>query len=167
METIIIISIIIYVIYRYSKRLTPEQKELLQAAEREKVTNQSIIERLLKKEITLDQAIIEQEKIEEKERIAAEEKAKRIAEEKAKRIAEEKALLDKLSSKNRRIYFSYSLVNTESELYLINPTNNTMLESSKTNLNELYKDGWQIKDIDKTGQSAQFDSFNMLVRLEK
>ena len=159
METIIIISIIIYVIYRYSKRLTPEQKELLQAAEREKVTNQSIIERLLKKEITLDQAIIEQEKIEEKERIAAEEKAKRIA--------EEKALLDKLSSKNRRIYFSYSLVNTESELYLINPTNNTMLESSKTNLNELYKDGWQIKDIDKTGQSAQFDSFNMLVRLEK
>jgi|TARA_B100000530_G_C15862217_1_gene449800 hypothetical protein len=167
METIIIISIIIYVIYRYSKRLTPEQKELLQAAEREKVTNQSIIERLLKKEITLDQAIIEQEKIEEKERIAAEEKAKRIAEEKAKRIAEEKALLDKLSSKNRRIYFSYSLVNTESELYLINPTNNTMLESSKTNLNELYKDGWQIKDIDKTGKSAQFDSFNMLVRLEK
>ena len=159
METIIIISIIIYVIYRYSKRLTPEQKELLQAAEREKVTNQSIIERLLKKEITLDQAIIEQEKIEEKERIAAEEKAKRIA--------EEKALLDKLSSKNRRIYFSYSLVNTESELYLINPTNNTMLESSKTNLNELYKDGWQIKDIDKTGKSAQFDSFNMLVRLEK
>ena len=113
-------------------------------------------------------------KIKRKAKEAAERKAKEVAERKAKEAAEKEAkakaeqeIIQKLISANNRTYFCYSLVNTESLLYLINPETNSILESSETDLSRLYKEGWRLIDVDKTGRNAQLDAFNAVVRLEK
>ena len=169
-----------YFIYNSVKknRLTPEQKELLKVADANQITDEKIKMQFIKKEITLEKAIQSQtEKKKEAKRQAkakAEKEAKAKAEEEAKAKVEEetkakaeKEIIEKLTAANNRTYFCYSLVNTESLLYLINPETNSVLESSKTNLSSLYKEGWRLIDVDKTGKTAQLDAFNSVVRLEK
>ena len=147
-----------YAIYKYvkSNTLTTEQKELLIKAVSNQIVDEEIKMKFIKKEITLEKAIQSQkEKIDKESRVKAEK-------EKA-----EKELIERLSSANNRTYFCYSLVNTESLLYLVNPETNSVLESSATNLTKLYFEGWRLIDVDKTGKNAQLDSLNAVVRLEK
>ena len=66
-----------------------------------------------------------------------------------------------------RVYFSYSLVNEDSPIYLVHPNTNSIMDSSETSLKKLYVDGWRLLDIDKTGKSAQLEDFNFIVRLSK
>ena len=169
-----------YFIYKSvsKNRLTPEQKELLKVATVNNITDQKTIKQLINKEITLEQAKKIQDDIKTEQKRKAKAKAARDAKAKAEREAKEKAeweakvkaekkLIEKLSSANNRTYFCYSLVNTESILYLINPENNSVIESSRTNLSTLYKEGWRLIDVDKTGKTAQLDAFNSIVRLKK
>ena len=123
---------------------------------------------------------------EEEKQKRAEEQA-RVAEEQRQREAEQRAAAEKAAKEERerraeaaketiasltscpdsRTYFSYSLVNETSKLYLMNPATNEVVAESETNLAELYEQGWCIADIDKTGKSAQLESFNMVVRLRR
>ena len=177
---IICISLTFYIIYKsvVKNRLTPEEEELLKVANNNQITDERIKMQFIKKEITLEQAKKSQEeKIKEVKRKAkakAEREAKLKAEREAKAKAEreakakaERAIIEKLTSANNRTYFCSSLVNTESSLYLINPETNNLLESSKTDLSTLYKEGWRLIDVDKTGRSAQLEAFNTVVRLER
>ena len=169
-----------YLIYKSvsKNRLTPEQKELLKVATVNKITDQKTIKHLINKEITLEQAKKIQDDIKKEQQRKAKSKAARDAKAKAEREAKEKdeleakvnaekELIEKLSSANHRTYFCYSLVNTTSVLYLIDPANNSIIESSGTDLSSLYKDDWRLIDVDKTGKNAQLDSFNSIVRLKK
>ena len=72
-----------------------------------------------------------------------------------------------LEKSTHRVYFSHSLVNENSPIYLINPTSNDVLLSSETTLKNLYGQGWRLLDLDKTGKSAQLEDFNFVLRLEK
>jgi len=178
--TIICISVICYFIYKSIKknRLTPEQKELLKVAETNQITDEGIKMHFIKKEITLEEAIQSQKEktkdAKRKEKAKAEREAKAKAEREAKAKAEreakakaEREIIETLTSANNRTYFCSSLVNTESVLYLINPETNNILESSGTNLSSLYKEGWRLIDVDKTGRSAQLEAFNTVARLER
>lgn len=117
------------------------------------------------------------EEIEAQKRKAIEEKAlqAKLAKEQQKRAQEliktqkerEKKIISELINSNERVYFSYSFVSVKSDLYLINSLNNKILESSKTCAENLYKEGFKIVDIDKTGKSAQLESFNFVIRFSK
>lgn len=104
----------------------------------------------------------------EAKRIALEEKrkAERIELQRIQKLEEEKLLKELLNS-SERVYFSYSLVNETSSLFLINPSTNNLIEASETSLKNLYADNWKLKDIDKTGKSAQLEDFNFVVRVSK
>ena len=162
-----IASIFIALYYLKINHLNPEQKQLLDDALKNNITDKNIQQKIISKEISVEKGVNEQQKINEIIKKEAEEKAKKEAEEKARKEAEEKKLLDTLNDPNSRTYFCYSLLNTESKLFLINPKNNDILQSSETNLLTLYSEGWKVVDIDKTGKSAQFSSFNSVIRLEK
>lgn len=182
MYTFIILCLIgvCYFIYKSveKNRLTPEQKELLKIADANQITDERIKMQFIKKEIPLEEAIKNQkEKIrkeEEKAKLEAEKEARAKAEREARVKAErearaeaEREIIEKLTSANNRTYFCHSLVNIESLLYLINPETNSVLESSETNLSSLYKEGWRLIDVDKTGRSAQLEAFNTVLRLER
>lgn len=66
---------------------------------------------------------------------------------------------------NEVLFFSYSFVNESSPMYLMK--GDQVIESSKTDLKTMYKDGWRISDLDKTGKSAQFEDFNFVIRMQK
>ena len=95
---------------------------------------------------------IQEEKRKERARIKAEEEAK---------------ILNEMLTSTHRVYFSYSLVNEDSPIYLVHPNTNSIMDSSETSLKKLYVDGWRLLDIDKTGKSAQLEDFNFIVRLSK
>ena len=143
MLKIIVYSLIIYLLYlAFTKKKKPTPEELAQQeAERKRL-----------------QEVEAERKRKEKERRQALEKEKKEAEIK---------LLREIEQLTRRLYFSYSLVNENSPIYLINPTNNEIIESSETTLNNLYAQGWKLYDIDKTGKSAQLTDFNFILRLQK
>lgn len=123
---------------------------------------------------------------EEEKQLRAEAAAKE-AEEARKREAEQRAAAEKArkeqlarqreaakeriaaltSCEHSRTYFSYSLVNETSPMYLVDPSTNDVIRESETNLAEMYKKGWRLADMDKTGKSAQLESFNMVVRLHR
>jgi len=79
----------------------------------------------------------------------------------------EKKIVDELLKSKERVYFSHSFVSEKSKLYLINSPSNQIIESSSTNAEKLYSEGFRIIDIDKTGQSAQLESFNFVIRFSK
>ena len=79
----------------------------------------------------------------------------------------EKGIIQELLKSNERVYFSHSFVSEKSKLYLINSLNNKIIEGSLTSAENLYSDGFRIVDIDKTGQSAQLESFNFIIRFSK
>ena len=158
----IIYGVLGYLVYYYIKknRLSPEQKELLRLANDNQINDEEIRQQFLNKDITLEDAIafqVEQEK----------EKAEKAEKERDAVAKAEEELIAKLSSPNNRIYFCYSLVNTKSPLYLINPATNSILNSSATDLSDLYNEGWKLCDIDKTGQSAQLNDFNSVLQFRK
>ncbi|MBT6711503.1 MAG: hypothetical protein HOB22_07295 [Candidatus Marinimicrobia bacterium] len=70
-----------------------------------------------------------------------------------------------LDNENELLLFSYALVNENSPLYTANRFG--VDQSHRTTLKELYNKGWTITDIDKTGQSAQLEDFNFIVRVSK
>ena len=158
----IIYGVIGYFVYKYIKknRLSPKQKEFLRIANENQINDVKIREQFLNTEITLVEAIEFQKKKTKAEE--ANERKRREALAKA-----EAELIAKLSSHNNRIYFCYSLVNNNSPLYLINPETNEVLDSSATDLSNLYNEGWKLMDIDKTGKNAQLDSLNTILRFEK
>ena len=162
-----IASIGIALYYLKINHLNPEQKQLLDDALKNNITDKDLQQKIVSKEISIEEGVNEQQEINAIIKKEAEEKAKKEAEEKAKKEAEEKQLLDNLKDPNSRTYFCYSLLNTESKIFLINPENNDILKSSETNLSALYSEGWKVVDVDKTGKSAQFSSFNTVIRLEK
>jgi len=135
-----IVFYIAYVLFIKKKKLTPEQ-----IAEQEE-NNRKIKE--------------------EQERQAEIEKEKRKVQERKRKEAEQQ-LLTELENSTYRLYFSHSLVNEDSSVYLINPRTNNIVESSETSLKKLYQSGWRLVDVDKTGKSAQLSDFNFVVRLEK
>ena len=174
------IVFVCYFIYKFLRknRLSPEQKELLKVANSNKITDKETITQFVNQEITLEKAKQIQDEIIKENQKKAKAKADREAKAKADREAKAKAdreakakaereLIEKLSSSNNRTYFCYSIVNTESLLYLINPENNRIIESSRTDLSTLYKEGWRLIDLDKTGRNAQLDGFNAVLRLER
>lgn len=103
-----------------------------------------------------------------KEREAQQEKERqeRIARE-AELMKARKAVTDSIEQSNHRVYFSYSLVNEESEIYPIDGTANDVIVEGKTNLKELYAQGFRLTKAEKTGASAQLDAFNFLLHLER
>lgn len=135
-----IVFYIAYILFIKKKKLTPEQ-----IAEQEE-NNRKILE--------------------EQDRQAEIEKEKRKVQERKRKEAEQQ-LLTELENSKYRLYFSHSLVNEDSSVYLINPRTNNIVESSETSLKKLYQSGWQLVDVDKTGKSAQLSDFNFVVRLEK
>lgn len=157
----IIYGFISYFVYKYikSNRLSPEQKELLRIANENQINDIKIREQFLNTEITLEEAI----EFQKKKIKSAEDIKRKRREALAKSEAE---LIAKLSSHNNRIYFCYSLVNNNSPLYLINPETNKVLDSSATDLCNLYNEGWRLMDVDKTGKNAQLDSLNAILRFE-
>ena len=72
-----------------------------------------------------------------------------------------------MHNSTHRVYFSYSLVNEDSPIYLVHPNTNSIIDLSETTLKKLYADGWRLQDIDKTGKSAQLEDFNFIIRLSK
>lgn len=123
-----------------------------------------------KKKLTPEQIAEQEEKNrvlkEEQERQAQIEREKRKEQENKRKEAERK-LIAELENSRYRLYFSYSLVNEDSPLYLINPQTNQIIEQSEKSLKELYANGWRLVDADKTGKSAQLSDFNFVLRLEK
>ena len=146
-----IASIGIALYYLKINHLNPEQKQLLDDALKNNITDKDLQQKIVSKEISIEEGVNEQQEINAI----------------IKKEAEEKQLLDNLKDPNSRTYFCYSLLNTESKIFLINPENNDILKSSETNLSALYSEGWKVVDVDKTGKSAQFSSFNTVIRLEK
>ena len=64
------------------------------------------------------------------------------------------------------IFFSYSLYNENSSLYLIDDSGKVNTDQ-ETSLKKLYQKNWVISDIDKTGKSAQIEDFNFLIRVAR
>jgi len=131
---------ILYYFSKKKKKLTPEEIAAIEA------------ERLEKAEERKKAEAIQEEKRKERARIKAEEEAK---------------ILNEMLTSTHRVYFSYSLVNEDSPIYLVHPNTNSIMDSSETSLKKLYVDGWRLLDIDKTGKSAQLEDFNFIVRLSK
>ena len=131
---------ILYYFSKKKKKLTPEEIAAIEA------------ERLEKEEERKKAEAIQEEKRKERARIKAEEEAK---------------ILNEMLTSTHRVYFSYSLVNEDSPIYLVHPNTNSIMDSSETSLKKLYIDGWRLLDIDKTGKSAQLEDFNFIVRLSK
>jgi hypothetical protein len=93
-------------------------------------------------------------------------KQEKIKIEKKKKVSIKKKAISKATyDGNEVLLFSYSLVNESSPIYQMKGTR--VIESSKTDLKTMYKSGWRISDLDKTGKSAQFDSFNFVIRMQK
>ena len=99
----------------------------------------------------------------ELEKINKEKEERRLKELEERNRLKIKSLLNSSS----RIYFSSSFVSEDSDIYMIDSDNNRILEESKTTANKLYSEGFIIEDIDKTGKSAQLDSFNFVIRFSK
>lgn len=110
---------------------------------------------------------------EQKEELRKEQEAQREKErqERKKREAEIKkarqAMLDSIEQSNYRVYFSHSFVNEESEIHPIDGSTNDVIIEGKTNLKELYAQGFRLTKAEKTGASAQLDAFNFLLHLER
>lgn len=102
----------------------------------------------------------EQEAQIEKER---QERNKREAELKKAR----QAMLDIIEQSNYRVYFSHSLANEDSEIHPIDCSTNDVIVEGKTNLKELYDQGFRLTKAEKTGSSAQLDAFNFLLHVER
>lgn len=135
-----IILAILYSISKKKKKLTPEEIAEIEA------------DRIKKEEERKKAIAIQEEKRKERERIKAEEEVR---------------ILNEMLTSTHRVYFSYSLVNEDSPIYLIHPNTNRTIESSQTSLKRMYTEGWRLLDIDKTGKSAQLEDFNFIVRLSK
>jgi uncharacterized membrane protein len=136
----IVIWGVIYYLRKKSPKLTPEQIAA-QEAENLRLAEES---RLL----------------EEKRQ------AERLERERIQKEKEEK-LLNEMMNSSHRVYFSYSFVNEASAIYLVNPYSNDIIESSQTSLKQLYSEGWKLRDLDKTGKSAQLEDFNFVLRLSR
>ena len=110
---------------------------------------------------------------EEKIRLKVEQEAQREKEgqERKKREAElkkaRKAMLDSFEQSNYRVYFCHSLVSEESEIHPLDGSTNDVIVEGKTNLKELYAQGFRLTTAEKTGASAQLDAFNFLLHLER
>lgn len=131
---------VFYLILKKKKRLTPEEIAAIEAEEIKK----------------------------EEERKKAEAIKEEVRKERARVIAEEEAkMLNEMLTSTHRVYFSYSLVNEDSPIYLVHPNTNSIIDRSQTSLKKLYVDGWRLLDIDKTGKSAQLEDMNFIVRLSK
>jgi len=107
-----------------------------------------------------------------KEQLKKQKELEKINKEKEERRLKElekrnKLKIASLLNSSTRVYFSYSFVSEDSDIYMIDSDNNRILEESKTTANKLYSEGFIIEDIDKTGQSAQLDSFNFVIRFSK
>ena len=107
-----------------------------------------------------------------KEQLKKQKELEKINKEKEERRLKElekrnKLKIASLLNSSTRVYFSYSFVSEDSYIYMIDSDNNRILEESKTTANKLYSEGFIIEDIDKTGQSAQLDSFNFVIRFSK
>ena len=137
---ILIIGVVAFLFFKKKKKLTPEQIE----AQKKKALEEKVIQEKRAKE----QLIKDQQRV------------------KLKKEKEKKNLSDLLDS-NERIYFSYSFVSNKSDLFLIDSTNNNILENSLTCAEKLYSQGFKIVDIDKTSQSAQLESFNFVIRFSR
>ena len=107
----------------------------------------------------------------EKERAEKERAEKERLEEQSKlKEKEEKEWIEKQYNEySHLLLFSDSLVSENSPVYLIRESENgnNIIKSSKTNLKTLYNQGWKLCDIDKTGKSAQLDSINCVMRIQK
>ncbi|MDA9362242.1 hypothetical protein N9R28_00920 [Flavobacteriaceae bacterium] len=67
------------------------------------------------------------------------------------------------------VYFSYSFVSPNSTIYKVKDSSikPSIIETSATTLKDLTKKGWRLGHAIKTSQSAQLESFNFLLVLEK
>ena len=119
-------------------------------------------------EIDKEKKEVESKAISEKKEAEAKAIREKKEKERLKLLKEkEKKINAELLKSNERVYFSHSFVSEKSKLYLINSPSNQIIESSSTNALKLYSEGFRIIDIDKTGQSAQLDSFNFVIRFSK
>lgn len=139
------------------------------------ITNENEVRKdLLKKKIEVvqkERAEAEREK-NKKEQLKKQKELEKINKEKEERRLKEleernKLKIKSLLNSSTRIYFSYSFVSEDSDIYMIDSDNNRILEETKTTANKLYSEGFIIEDIDKTGQSAQLNSFNFVIRFSK
>jgi len=125
---------------------------------------------LQKKKLTPEQ-IAEKEKKDAEAKVLRDKKAAEDLKKEKERLKllkeKEKGIIQELLKSNERVYFSHSFVSEKSKLYLINSLNNKIIEGSLTSAENLYSDGFRIVDIDKTGQSAQLESFNFIIRFSK
>jgi hypothetical protein len=142
---------ILYYFLKKKKKLTPEEIAAIEVERLEKEEERKKAEAIKEEERKKAEAI-QEEKRKERARIKAEEEAK---------------ILNEMLTSTHRVYFSYSLVNEDSHIYLVHPNTNIVIDSSETSLKKLYVDGWRLLDIDKTGKSAQLEDFNFIVRLSK
>ena len=142
---------ILYYFSKKKKKLTPEEIAAIEAERLEKEEERQKAEAIKAEERKKAEAI-QEEKRKERARIKAEQEAK---------------ILNEMLTSTHRVYFSYSLVNEDSPIYLVHPNTNSIMDSSETSLKKLYVDGWRLLDIDKTGKSAQLEDFNFIVRLSK
>jgi len=103
-----------------------------------------------------------QRKKEEKAKAKAEKERKAKEAEKKK----EEEFFKLFKTETELIFFSYNLNNENSSLYLIDDSGKVHTEQ-ETSLKKLYKKNWVIRDIDKTGKSAQLEDFNFLIRVAR
>ena len=136
----LIIFVALYLYSKKKKKLTPEEIAAIET------------ENIKKEEERKKAEAIKEEERKERARVRAEQEAK---------------ILNQMLASTHRVYFSYSLVNEDSPIYLIHPKTNSVIDSSETSLKALYSEGWRLLDIDKTGKSAQLEDFNFVVRLSK
>jgi len=141
-----------YIFFRKNKKNISPEESLRLAQEKEMHNKELEIERVKRLE--------EENKQKEQQERALELQRK-------KQLEEENEKISNLLNSNIRVYFSYSFVNENSELFLIDPENNSVIQSSVTTPHKLYHEGYRLKDVDKTGQSAQLDSFNFNLRFQK
>jgi hypothetical protein len=99
------------------------------------------------------------------EELFAKEKQKNREKQRDEEKQKKKEFSNILDNENELLLFSYALVNENSPLYTANRFG--VDQSHRTTLKELYNKGWTIIDIDKTGQSAQLEDFNFIVRVSK
>ena len=147
----LILFAVIYFISKKKKKLTPEEIAAIEAEQIKQEEDRKKSEAIKEEETKKIEAIKEEER-KERLRIRAEEDAK---------------LLNDMHNSTHRVYFSYSLVNEDSPIYLVHPNTNSIIDLSETTLKKLYADGWRLQDIDKTGKSAQLEDFNFIIRLSK
>ena len=125
-----------------------------------------------KNEVVQKQRAVAEREKNRKEQLKKQKELEKINKEKEERRLKElekrnKLKIASLLNSSTRVYFSYSFVSEDSDIYMIDSDNNRILEESKTTANKLYSEGFIIEDIDKTGQSAQLDSFNFVIRFSK